>query len=110
MTIADDMQAASRGEMAGLRAQLAGSQRALTKVMGELTEAREDVARFEAELDRAMCKLDAVTKQRDTWRRVALAYRCDRNEWANETCRSGSAAACTWSMNRRAARREEQQP
>ncbi len=139
MTIADDIQSASRGEMAGLRAQLAGAERALSKVMGELTEAREDVARFEAELDKSNrelarlakehseaidhrnnlrgvidnmadalaargAALTAMTEMRDTWKRVALAYRADRNEWAEPYGLASSMR--TWSIQRRSFRRE----
>ncbi len=80
MTIADDMRAASMGELARTKAQLKSANDEIEQLRRDLTlrthgmfmaqEAAKDLAR----------KLDAKTARCDTWKRIALAYRCDRNE------------------------------
>jgi len=71
---------------ATLRQQLAGSQSALSKVMGELAEARADVQRFEAALDtsqrelaqaRAICNAQAevLVKSTQEFARAEHSYR-----------------------------------
>lgn len=86
MTIADDMRAASLGELNRVRAQLKTANEEIEQLRLDLLKANHDLSQRthgmfvaqEAGKDLAR-QLDTVTVLRDQWKRIALAYRCDRN-------------------------------
>jgi len=106
MTIADDMRAAAHGELARTKAQLKSANDEIEQLRRDLTlrthgmfmaqEAAKDLAR----------KLDAATASRDTWKRIALAYRCDRNDVFGPFDLPKYVSG--WSIARRMARRAKE--
>lgn len=113
MTIADDMRAASLGELNRVRAQLKTANEEIEQLRLDLLKANHDLSQRthgmfvaqEAGKDLAR-QLDTVTVLRDQWKRIALAYRCDRNEWSGPY--GTTSAVRTWSIQRRKARAAEE--
>lgn len=107
MTIADDMRAASLGELNRVRAQLKTANEEIEQLRLDLLKANHDLSQrthgmfvaqeagkdLARQLDKAnernaadldvlsaiQYELDRMTESRDQWKRIALAYRCDRN-------------------------------
>jgi len=101
MTIADDMRAAAHGELTRTKAQLKAANDEIEQLRRDLTtrthgmfiadERAKDLARKLDQFDQRAAadldvlsatqyELDRMTARRDTWKRIALAYRCDRND------------------------------
>ena len=129
MTIADDMRAASHGELARTKAQLKSANDEIEQLRGIVMKDQEALTAAESatlELRRELIderykafqaeerskdlarKLDTITARNDTWKRIALAYRCDRDEWARPTGLQN--AIRVWSLQRRLDRRHEPEP
>lgn len=106
MTIADDMRAASMGELARTKAQLKSANDEIQQLRRELDQYDQRAAADLDVLSATQYELDRMTSSRDTWKRIALAYRCDRNEVFGSLHLFRYISG--WSIARRMVRRAEE--